>query len=333
MLEPRVDFGSGLKGAGITHYRWSYRHLASTNDNDWRVIDAPILRHYRETSLPLSPVIYKSEKIAPAPGITGYYALIDPILPVNGEEWEVLDESFDLASAYFDTTTLVENDAAGNKYELKLELFRNVAGSAVRVDLGVEGIELYEIADPAPLVAGTYSTTLASGDRVLRNAGSVVGYRFIAHLDNRLCSGSIQDVTVNGVAAGPCGFLEYNLPTDAVDIGFIATHPDYFAYFEFGVVRVSTAIKELSASGLVESTSVQDNLPSAVPFTRTVSTFSKQSSVALLMSSGLAVSETQCNRAAFAASLVVRALATDGYVRLSNLDSGNKLKAFAITKA
>ena len=39
MLEPRVDFGSGLKGANITHYRWSYRPLGSVDENDWLVMD------------------------------------------------------------------------------------------------------------------------------------------------------------------------------------------------------------------------------------------------------------------------------------------------------
>jgi hypothetical protein len=123
----------------------------------------------------------------------------------------VLDEGYDLASAYFKTAALVPA-----KYELKLELFRNAGGTMQRIDLTTEGVEIYEITDPAPLVEGEYTTTLAAADRLLVDPGTghAVGYRLVLHVDNRLCFGTIEDVTLNGAAAGQCGFLEYDdLPT------------------------------------------------------------------------------------------------------------------------
>jgi hypothetical protein len=329
-LEPRVDFGSGLAPAGITHYRWSHRPLGSADDADWQVVDAPVSRHYRETSAPGDPVVYKSVQIAPDVTVPGYHAVIDPVLPAGGEDFEVLDEGFDLASAYFLTDGL-----APGKYELKLELFRNVAGVMQRVDLTAEGVELYEITDPAPLVEGSYTTTAAAADRVLVDAGTghVVGYRLVLHVDNRVCFGTIADVTIGGVPAGPCGFLEYTNLSDLARIAFRASHPADFASFHFRVVRVTTQIDEATASGLVEAAAVNG-------FARAGDTFSKEIDINTLMTSGIVLGNTPCTRAAFAEALHVYALATNGYGRLDGLDAPRladpaqvNLRAFAITRA
>lgn len=336
VLEPRVDFGSGLKGANITHYRWSYRPLGGTGD-DWTVMDEiqagrTVSRHYREASGPGDPVVYKSVQIGPDTAASGgYYTIIDPVLPASGEDWEVLDEGYDLASAYFNTTLIPDG-----KYELKLELFRKVGAAMVRVDLTTEGVELYEITDPAPLVEGSYTTTAATADRTLIDPGPdptsphVVGYRLVVHVDNRVCHGNIDDVTVSTVPAGRCGFLEYSNLTDNARISFHASHADNFAAFHFRVVRVATNVAEASAEGLVEAASVDG-------FNRVGDLFSKDLTINTLMTSALADGETPCTRAAFAEALHVYALATNGYTRLDNLDGPRgalgeiDLKAFAIT--
>ena len=335
-LEPRVDFGNGLKAANITHYRWSYRPLGSVSEADWQVIDAPVSRHYREATPPMSPVVYKSVQIGPDVTVPGYYTIIDPVLPASGEDWEVLDEGYDLASAYFNTTMLTPG-----KYELKMELFRKVGAVMVRVDLTAEGVELYQITDPAPLVEGSYTTTAATGDRALIDTGTghVVGYRLVTHVDNRECFGNVEDVTVNGIPAGRCGFLEYNNRSNIAHISFRASHPANFASFHFRVVRVSTQVNEVTASGLVDAASVTDAAGSATQFLRVGDTFSKNVTINLLMTSGLPLGETPCTRAAFAEALHVYALATNGYDRLSYLDGPRggplqvDLKAFAITRA
>jgi len=340
-LEPRVDFGNGLKLINITHYRWSYRSLGSVSEADWTVMNdilagRTVSRHYRETTPPMSPVVYKSVQIGPDITVPGYFTIIDPVLPASGEDWEVLDESYDLASAYFATTVLTPG-----KYELKMELFRKVGAVMVRVDLTAEGVELYEINDPAPLVEGLYSTTAALNDRALIQlvdegmgipVPHVVGYRLVVHVDNRECFGNIEDVTINGVTAGPCGFLEYHHLTDNAHIALRASHPASFASFHFRVVRVATDISEASAAGLVDAASVNG-------FNRAGDTFSKDLTINTLMTSGLLAGQTPCTEAAFAEALQVYALATNGYDRLSYLDgprggpSQVDLKAFAITPA
>jgi hypothetical protein len=331
VLEPRVDFGSGLKGAGITHYRWSYRPLGSTDEGDWKVLDAPVSRHYRVSTAPGDPTIYSSVQIGPDTSLGAYYAVIDPDLPANGEDWEVLDEGYDLASAYFNTTLQTPG-----KYELKLELFKNVGGVMQRVDLTAEGVELYEITDPAPLVEGSYTTTAAAGDRLLTDPGTghKLAYRLVLHVDNRVCFGTIEDVTIGGTPAGRCGFLEYHNLTDEAHISFRASHPANFAWFHFRLVRVSTQVGEGTASGLVDDASANG-------FTRAGDTFGKNLTINTLMTSGLAVGETPCTRAAFAEWLYVYALATNGYQRLSGLDAPRwwedvnqvNLRGFAITPA
>ena len=330
-LEPRVDFGDGLKPAGITHYRWSYRPLGSTSDADWIAIQADVRRHYRE--IPASstaPTIYKSALVGPDPSISGgYFFQVTPALPAGGEDWESLDESYDLASAYWDTTGLL------GKYELKLELFRNVGGTMTRVDLTAEGVGVNQILDPAPLTGPTYTATPATHDRLLLDPVTLhaMGFRLVLHVDNRACFGTIDSVSVApGANDTKCGFLEY-APGAAATIVFRASQPGNYASVGFGVARVATPLPSASAAGLVDAASLNG-------FGRSGDQFSKSVAVTTLLSEAVPVSETPCTRAAFGESLYVYALATNGYGRLSGLDAPNGdpagqigLRAFAITPA
>ena len=327
LLEPRVDFGNGLVPAGITHYRWSQRPLGSVSDADWQVIDAEVRRHYRETTAPGDPVIYKSVVVGPDPAVSGQFFLIEPVLPASGEEFEVLDEGYDLASAYWNT----DGFAAG-KYELKLELFRNVAGTMTRVNLTAEGVSLHQIVDPAPLTEGTYVTSPATPDRQVLDAGNLVGYRLVLHVDNRDCSGTIEPTTVApGANDTKCGFQEYT-PASLVTVSFRASHPANFATFDFDVVRVATPLPSASATGLVDEAVVNG-------FNRAGDLFSKAIPVSTMFNEGLPAGETPCIRAAFGEALHVYALATNGYGRLSGFDAPKTalgeipLRAFALTPA
>lgn len=327
-LEPRVDFGTGLKPAGITHYRWSYRTLGSVLESDWMAIDSPVSRHYRETTPIGQPVIYKSVLVGPDQAFTGqYYFEIEPALPAGGDEWEVLDESYDLASAYWNTVPL-----ATGKYELKLELFRNFGGTMTRVDLTAESVDLFQVLNPAPLTSGTYITAPATHDRALFDSAShLVGFRLVTHVDNRQCFGTINSATVvAGNNDTKCGFLEYT-PGDAVTISFRASHPAHYATFDFHVVRVATQLPSGASSGLVDAAGANG-------YVRSGDQFSKPISVTTLLGEGLPIGETPCIRAAFAESLRVYALATNGYGRLSGYDAPVtsdpaqvNLRAFAIT--
>ena len=330
ILQPRVDFGNGLRDDGITHYRWSYRELGSTDEDDWKVIDATVSRHYREISAPGDPVVYKSLQIGPAPGVTGYYVEINPDLPANAEDWEIMDEGYDLSSAHFDTRGLPPG-----KYEMKLELFKKIGGAMQRVDLDTAGVELYEITTPAPFTMEEIVSVEPAEERKLKEpVGSALhlfGYRLVVHVDNRVCYGTINSVTVApGTTDTKCGFLEYG-PGASATVSFRASHPNDFAWFDFDVARVSTWQPSASANGLVGAAMVNG-------FARAGDIFTKTIPVSTLFTEQLPLGETPCVRAAFAESLWVYALATDGYDRLQYLDAPRsedplqiRLRGFALT--
>jgi hypothetical protein len=328
VLEPRVDFGDGLVPAGITHYRWSQRPLGSVNDADWQVIDPEVRRHYREKiNAPGDPVIYKSVVVGPDPAVAGQYFLIEPVLPANGDDWESLEDHYDQASAYWNT-----NGVSPAKYELKLELFKKVAGVMTRVNLTAAGVTLHQVVTPAPLTGGTYVTAPATPDRQLLDAGSLVGFRLVLHVDNRVCSGTIEPATVApGANDTKCGFQEYT-PASLATVSFRAAHPANFAYFDFDLVRVATALPSASASGLVDDAMVNG-------FSRGGDLFAKAIPVTTMFNEGLPPGEEPCIRAAFGEALRVYALATDGYDRLSGYDAPRAalgeiaLRAFALTPA
>jgi hypothetical protein len=337
LLEPRVDFGTGLKGANITHYLWSYRQFGSTDDADWKPIAAEVRRHYRVATPPADPVKYSSVKLGP--DADGLFE-IEPVLPADGEDWEVLNEHYDLASAHFDSAAAsgVPGEVGYGQFELKLELFRKAGGTITRIDLTAESVDINETTSPAPFLADEIFTGVPANDRVLREwvggALHVVGYRLVLLVDNRVCFGTIDDVTVSGVGAGPCGFLEYDPaadPAPSAEIAFRASHPGNFAGFSFVTTRVTTHLPSASAHGLVEATSANG-------FGRTGNRFSKSIPVGTLLHE--LESGTSCVRAAFAETLHVYALVTDGYWRLSYLDAPRPdwedpaqidVRAFALT--
>ena len=336
VLEPRVDFGTGLKTANITHYRWSYRWFGSTDDTDWKPIDAEVRRHYRVATAPGDPVKYSSVKVGP--DADGLFE-IEPTLPADGEDWEVLDERYDLASAHFDSRAAewAPGVVGHGKFELKLELYRKAPG-VQRIDLTAEGVDLDETISPAPFLADEIFTAVPATDRLLREAvgGSlhVMGYQLVLLIDNRVCFGTIGDVTVSGIGAGVCGFLEYNstaVPEPSAQISFRASHPGNFASFSFVTTRVITHLLSASAQGLAEANAVNG-------FTRVGDTFSKTVPVSILLHE--LEGATSCVRAAFAETLHVYALVTDGYWRLSYLDAPRPtwedpsqidVRAFALT--
>lgn len=317
-LEPRVDFGSGLKAAGITHYLWSYRRLGSADEADWKPIAAEVRRHYRVATPPGDPIKYSSVKVGPdADGVFE----IDPALPADGEDWEVLNENYDLASAHFDSSGAIGLLGAigRGKFELKLELFKKVGGAVQRIDLTAEGVDLAETTSHAPFLEDEIFTAAPTNDRVLRQlvggAFHVVAYRLVLHIDNRVCFGTINDVTVAGVGAGPCGFLEYDAdadPAPSAVISFRASHPGNFAAFSFVTTRVVTHLPSASAHGLVQA-------PAVNGFARVGDAFSKSISVGTLLHE--LEGATSCVRAAFAETLHVYALVTNGYYRLDYLDA------------
>lgn len=328
-LEPHVWFGEDLIPSGITHYRWSYRRLGSSGN--WTAVDREVVRHYGEI-LADSTLTFRAFPLGPDPAFPGQSLFkirpADPPLNpgVVSASWAPeVDGRSNTASAYFRSHLLEGGDAevADGKYELRLELFRS-DGSLV--NLTDEAVLLKVPTIAAPFGLGDVPTELVAHfpalpgdmeDRVIRDgAGKIVAFRVVLHVDNNPCEAEIYQVSVNSISAGPCGFITYT-PGAAAVISFKARHPHDFATFTFRVDKGSSGqVAAASASGSVAG-------PSVNGFNRdAASVFTKNVPVATLLG--------ECTEAAFAETLRVDALATDGWSTLNYLDDTATPKAFAL---
>ncbi len=244
-----------------------------------------------------------------------------------------MDEREDLASAHFETAKLGTGAdecaralAAAGKYELKLELFKDVSGDLVDWDAAGINIDL-EITDvPAPFGTGTVTTDPAPDYNRIKNlAGHTVAFRMVLRVDNNCCQAGIDPLSGVGLTPTPCGFYEIT-PGAGVTLGFTAGHPNNFATFSFSVKEgVSKKVKLASASGRVgDSPIATDDIPTpshAYSFTGAGHYSESFTAVELL---------DTCTRAAFSEALHVWTMAQDGYGRIWPLDRFNHA-GFALT--
>lgn len=330
-IDLRVDFGTGLTPAGITHYAWSYRRFGSVSDADWVTMNLPVSRHYDTNAVPSEQKIVQ---IGPDPSLSGFFTPITPPTPADWLAWHGRSTQIDEASAYFDTVGVAvpppppgaDPEASNGLFELKLELFRDVAGTMTRVDFTDEAVRTFEVDQAGPLVGNVSSTeifgsTPADQDRLLLDAsGHVVGMRLVVAVDNRPCTADIEDVQVDGALAGECGFLEY-APASTSRLAFHAAQPGNLGYVSYGTIRVAADLPVGDTAfglGLLPSNAFiaagSDEYTKTVPI-------------------GDMFAGTTCTRAAFANTLHVDSTATNGYGRAYWLDAGTYVKAFAITPA
>lgn len=342
-LEPHVWFGSDMvpptdgapSASGITHYRWSYRRLGTSGD--WLQMDKVVNRHYGEIMAD-STLVFKPFLLGPDPAFAGQNLFkIRPANPplnagaVSSSWAPEVNARDNTASAYFESWLLEGGDAesAAGKYELKLELFKS-DGSLVNLTdenvlLKVPTVDApFPAIVPTQLVAHFPAQLGDMEDRVIRDgAGKIVAFRVVLHVDNNPCQANIVDVSVNVNSAGPCGFIQYPPGADAV-ISFTARHPNDFATFNFQVHKGSCgSVDSASANGSVAG-------PMVNGFTRNMaSLFTQNVPVTELLSGGSC--GTVCIKAAFAETLHVDALATDGWSStLDHLDADAMPKAFAL---
>lgn len=326
-IEPRVDFSPSLDAAGIAWYRWSARRLSGPDGvtatapagsvpiNSWFPLTRNVVRHYREvtpsgTSFPSMVLGPLPAAAAPAPNLFQ----IPPVMtPAGDAQWRVLDEREDLASAHFETASMLGSptssttqDLAAGRYELKLELF-DTTGSVVNwTDAGIEA----GITDQnAPFGTGAVTTSPAPvGNRIVDGSGDTVGFTMVIRVDNSRCEATVHP-PVGDLALGPCGFHQYALTSDNVGLSFDAAHPNGLARWAFDVVRGTDTPPTIatSATGAVGQSGPGD-------WTLTGQTHSNN---VITVDSMLG----SCDRAAFSQRLRVAALAQNGYGRLSAYDA------------
>ncbi|MCX6844749.1 MAG: hypothetical protein NTX53_21000 [candidate division WOR-3 bacterium] len=325
-LEPHVWFGEDLIGAGVDHYRWSYRRLGSVGD--WTPLDRHVIRHYAviDPTPPDFPLTFLPFTLGPDPDAPFVGKNLFKIQPKNAPAgsygWApMIDARENTASAFFLSHLLESSDPAdaAGRYELKLELFDSAANL---VNITNAGILLKVPTIDGPFGVGAVPTAAPAPEHlILDGAGKTVAFRLVLHVDNNPCQAEIYETTVGAASAGPCGFIEYPAGSSA-HISFLAKHPNDFATFSFNTYRGSTgALLIACASGSVGASPLNG-------FVRNMaSVFAKDVLVADLI--------TGCpgGRAAFAETLHLDALATDGWSILDYLDRDAVPKAFALTPA
>ena len=344
-LEPRVDFSRDalINVKHVPYYRWSYKRLSGPDGATTTVtagtpaIGAPaimtrdVFRHYKDgTSYPaelMGPLPTTGPNPAPAANLFK----IRPVNSPSGDEWIVLNEHVDLATAYFETGSLsgtptaidpapltgprFTDDLAAGRYELTLELFDNLGAL---VNWTAKGIDLRITDQDAPFGTGTVTTSPAPNyNRVLDGGGNTVGFRMVVRVDNNRCSADIQPVAGDVTPDPDCGFHTYDPDmNENATLSFIARHVNDFATYGFTTVRgANTDIPDAATSGTVGEPGTNTWTFSS-PFTHTKSI-------------GVSTLVGACPSAAFAEQLGVYAMATNGYGRLSGYDAGD-LAAFAL---
>lgn len=330
VLEPRVYFGEDLIGNGITHYRWSYRKVADSGNtavsDTWHAMDRQVVRHYAYVA-PDGHLKFKPYTLGPdtdpALTVTGLNLFqIQPEDPPTGSWTPQVSAHENTASAHFETHLLAGGDAfqGAGKYEMKLELFNNAGVRIPFQDGATTNVQPVVAVGSAPFGTSEVDTDPAPAANLIVESGKVVAFRLIVHVDNIPCEAQMHPVKIGLNEANPCGFLNYATTADLVTISFKARHEHDFATFGFNINRGSVGSVE-SVSGQVGS--------SIGGYSEVDGEYGRNVTAAYLLRA-LTPDGDSCVRAAFAETLSVDAMATNGWDRLSYLDRDGSPLAFAL---
>jgi hypothetical protein len=327
----RLAYSSGIPydvANRPAYYRWLYNKLDSADhETEWREFAAPVadtvVRHYvdYDQAHPELPPTFPVYPLGPQEQKNMHLYEFKPHQPPkltgHTREWPVDDWFADIYSGILQSVNLpggVEN--AAGKYKIRLEVYDS------DINLIIPGAGTFNFIAPVGLADDgvTIITRHADAGEIEDN-----GFIFYLHVDNNRCEAELYEASVNGVAAGPCGFISYGAGDD-VTLSFKARHANDFARFKFTVVKGSSGYVT-PACAPADPDVVWANAPlvSDNPngFNRdAASVFTKN------------VDETDmrgaCAKAAFGENLYVAATATNGWVRLSGLDASALPKAFAL---
>jgi hypothetical protein len=314
---------------GPFYYRWQYNKLNSIgNETEWRDFAPPVaetvVRHYVDYDLahPELPPTFPAYTLGPQEKNSMHLYEFKPHQPpqISGHkrEWPVDDWFGDIYSGILQSANLPGGVLNGaGKYKIKLEIY-DKGGMLLTPGPGT-----FEFIVPTGAAADgvTILSRKAYGSEIQGG-----GFVFYLHIDNNKCEGEIYEANVNGVAAGPCGFINYATGDD-VRLSFRVHHPNGFARFKFTTFRGSSGYVT-PACAPADPDVAWANAPgvSDTPvngFNRNAaSVFSKDVDEALIRGS--------CPKAAFGENLYVAATATNGWVRQSGLDASGLPKAFAL---
>src|SRR6185369_184706 len=216
--------------------------------------------------------------------------------------------SDEFAIAVLDTETL---GLAEGTYDLRIQLCRAPTAGAAPVPVAVPR-EVFEMPDPANFNQSKF----CDDAHLILSGTNALAFRMRLKVDRAHCSSSIGDASVDGGVSDPqCGILHRG--TNA-GLSFVASHPRDRATFGFGVVRGNGNNVGADTAGLVGAAAAEHG------YTRSGTQFAATVPVSQLFAS------SGCPSAAFAETLNVAAMATDGSYRLSGYDAPERHAAFAI---
>lgn len=338
-LEPRVDFSRSelIDNKGIPYYRWSYRRLSGPDGTSGvmapgsepllappKAMSADVYRHYKSGSSYASDLMGPMPTTGPSPAPQPNLFRIRPLVSPSGDEWIVLNEHIDLATAYFRTDSLagapsgmpLPDDMAAGRYEMRLELF-DAAGALV--NWSGAGIDLRITDADAPFGTGTVPTKPAPAyNRILSAGGDTMGFRMVVRVDNNRCQAEIHPVGGTVSPDPVCGFHNYSGPGDMATLSFTARHPNNFATYSFATARgAGPNLAVATTSGQVGDAGSNGFMPAGA------FQYAKPVAAASLLGT--------CPSAAFSELLHVSALATNGYGELDSYDQGDHA-AFALAQ-
>jgi hypothetical protein len=310
-LDLSLAFGPTLPA---THYRWSWSYLLDSSLNPVtsatpNVITGAVERYYL---WPLTDGSYETGSIplldTDADGNIAYLVPNYDVTSYPGVPAEAEWVSFNFLSASLDSTKINN----GYVIQLNLELLnKNSAGLFEVASVPVSTFQISVDTNPATAYGGSVPapyTSSGSGNNYLTldpsTPGNALSLSLKVRVDNSDVTADINQawlldgsgVPLPGGGSGPCGFIQFTNPSQNLLLSFVASEPFNFATFGYDVTKGDSGASVVSAGGYV--------FESAPPFTLSGGVFSDAASVASLLGT--------CPQAAFAESLSVYSLATDG---------------------
>jgi len=332
-----VGFGNSLPNNGIYYYRWSYKKvkdaaLVNVSDSykalqpaggitskgyEFTYVDSHGDTQFGSNSVKLGPfTVGANDNLYIIPPERPDMAPFS--VPEANPQWT--EPSYRNYSISFNSDDL--RDAGLHKgdglYEFKLELFDKTGALLTNIPKATFKVPDYSNA----------GFSVNAPDALLElptpSSPTTSGFNILIRIDNSGCSADIYTVKVNGTPASTdcCGFVSYKPGgTEAtLDLSFQAAHPNNFAVFEFNVERGTCGyVAAAGASGMVIDSADGYILGGG-------GIYDKPFTPAQLLESCY---NGGIGKAAFAETLSVAAMATDGTYRLIAKDNGD-VAAFAL---
>jgi hypothetical protein len=239
--------------------------------------------------------------------------------PFNVPETDPLwhEQTYNMNTMNFNSADLLRGNAAGGDglYEFKLEIFDQSGNLLTNIPKATFKVPDYNDAN----------FSVNAPDVLLENPTITTANAFnmLMRVENSQCNAGIFTVKVNGSPASLdcCGFVSYkhNGVEADLELSFLATQPNNFAMFSFGVVKGTCGdVPIADATGMV--------IDSASGYLLSGGIYDKHFTPSDLL--GTCYHHGN-GKAAFAETLYVEAMATDGTFRQKAKDAGD-VAAFAL---